>query len=126
MNFRQKFEDWHKRTFGYVQQPATGSTAFATTYPGSKPQQHRWEGWQACGTLSFDEGYTKGLADAKAVTDGWLQAVDEALVGSHLGVATAGDTYEQAKTKLNSLICWSIQVDKDVGTPPTEDNSKEP
>ena len=40
---------------------------------------------------------------------GWLRAIDEALVITHLGVANASDTYEQAKAKLDSLI--GIHVD---------------
>jgi hypothetical protein len=47
------------------------------------------------------------------IAPGWLRAVDEAMVGSHLGVADASDSYEVAKKKLNDLICWNIQVATD-------------
>lgn len=48
-----------------------------------------------------------------AIPDGWLRAVDEAMVCSHLGVADASDSYEVAKKKLNDLICWNVQVATD-------------
>lgn len=44
----------------------------------------------------------------RRVPDGWLRAMDEAMVGSHLGVADESDSYEVAKKKLNDLICWNI------------------
>jgi hypothetical protein len=47
------------------------------------------------------------------IPPGWLRAVDEAMVGSHLGVADASDSYEVAKKKLNDLICWNIDVATD-------------
>ena len=47
------------------------------------------------------------------VPAGWLRAVDEAMVSSHLGVADASDSYEVAKKKLNDLICWNVQVAAD-------------
>lgn len=46
-------------------------------------------------------------------TKGWLRAIDEALVVAHIGVANASDTYEQAKVRLNSLICFHIDVATD-------------
>ncbi len=47
------------------------------------------------------------------IPPGWLRAVDEAMVGSHLGVADASNSYEVAKKKLNDLICWNIDVATD-------------
>ena len=47
-----------------------------------------------------------------AIPDGWLRAVDEAMVCSHLGVADASDSYEVAKKKLNDLICWNAEVNR--------------
>lgn len=44
---------------------------------------------------------------------GWLRAIDEALVVAHIGVANAGDTYEQAKAKLDSLIGFHVDVATD-------------
>lgn len=50
---------------------------------------------------------------AQSVPDVWLRAIDEALVVTHLGVANAGDSYEDAKRKLNELICWHTDVATD-------------
>lgn len=48
-----------------------------------------------------------------SVPDGWLRAIDEALVTAHIGVANAEDTYEQAKAKLDNLIGFHVDVDTD-------------
>lgn len=52
-----------------------------------------------------------GAHPAPSVPEGWLRAIDEALVVAHIGVANANDTYEQAKAKLDiyreSLPCHS-------------------
>ena len=45
--------------------------------------------------------------------DGWLRAIDEALVVAHLGVAETEDGYEEARRKLNELICWHVTVATD-------------
>ncbi len=47
----------------------------------------------------------------------WQRAVDDELVSAHLGIANNDATYAQAKLKLHELICWSIQVDKDLSAP---------
>ena len=44
---------------------------------------------------------------------GWLRAIDEALVVTHLGVANASDTYEQAKAKLDSLLGFHVDIATD-------------
>lgn len=54
-----------------------------------------------------------GAQPAPSVPDGWLRAIDEALVTAHIGVANAEDTYEQAKAKLDSLIGWHTDVATD-------------
>ena len=41
---------------------------------------------------------------------GWIQAVDDAMVTTHLGVANVQDSYEVAKNKLQALIQWHIDV----------------
>ena len=46
---------------------------------------------------------------------GWLRAIDEAMVVSHLGVANADDSYEVAKDKLNELITYEIVLSKRMG-----------
>ena len=45
-----------------------------------------------------------------SVPEGWLRAIDEALVVAHIGTANADDTYEQAKFKLDSLIGFHVDV----------------
>lgn len=49
-------------------------------------------------------------AESAAVPEGWPRAVDEEMVCAHLGVANACDSYEDAKKKLNELICWHVSV----------------
>lgn len=51
--------------------------------------------------------------DSITVPKGWLRAVDEEMVAAHLGVADASDDYATAKTKLNTLIAWHIEVATD-------------
>lgn len=66
MNFREKFEAWHKARFGYVTPARPGFTAMNVQYdPGA--QQNRWEGWQACGGQFFDEGRKAGEAQSAAL-----------------------------------------------------------
>ena len=50
---------------------------------------------------------------APSVPDGWLRAIDEALVTAHIGVANAHDTYEQAKAKLDNLIGFLVDIATD-------------
>ena len=52
-------------------------------------------------------------AEPTAISEGWLRAVDEALVISHVGVANTNDTYEQAKAKLDNLIGFHVDVATD-------------
>ena len=54
-----------------------------------------------------------GAQPAPSVPDGWIRAIDEALVVTHLGVANASDTYEQAKAKLESLLGFHVDVATD-------------
>ena len=53
------------------------------------------------------------LACAPSIPEGWLRAIDEALVVAHIGVADKRDTYEQAKEKLNNLIGFHVDVATD-------------
>jgi hypothetical protein len=41
---------------------------------------------------------------------GWMRVIDEEMVGAHLGVAHPADSYDEAKQKLKSLICWHVSV----------------
>jgi hypothetical protein len=50
---------------------------------------------------------------APSVPDGWLRAIDEALVTAHIGGADENDTYEQAKAKLDNLIGFHTDVATD-------------
>lgn len=49
-------------------------------------------------------------AENEALKNGWLRVIDEALVTSHLAIANADDSYEAAKEKLNTLICFEASV----------------
>jgi len=66
------------------------------------------------------DGYMRGFNDGmKEAPTGecWIRAIDEAMVGAHIGVANIGDDYGTAKEKLNSLICWSVEVDRELSKP---------
>lgn len=50
---------------------------------------------------------------APSIPEGWLRAIDEALIVAHIGMASASDTYEQAKAKLENLIGFHVDVATD-------------
>ena len=54
-----------------------------------------------------------GVQQAPSVPEGWLRAIDEALVITHIGVANADDSYGQAKAKLDNLIGFHVDVATD-------------
>ena len=54
-----------------------------------------------------------GAQPAPSVPDGWLRAIDEALVVANIGVANESDTYEQAREKLNNLIGLHVDIATD-------------
>ena len=54
-----------------------------------------------------------GAQPAPSTPEGWLRAIDEALVVAHIGVANESDTYEQANVKLNNLICFHEDIATD-------------
>lgn len=54
-----------------------------------------------------------GAQPAHSIPEGWLRAIDEALVVAHIGVANASDTYEQAREKLDNLIGFHADVATD-------------
>ena len=62
---------------------------------------------EACGRVITDDRPPKPTSN---IPEGWLRAVDEALVTAHIGVANESDTYEQAKVKLNNLICFHADI----------------
>lgn len=64
----------------------------------------------------LEEEYKRGFSDGmKEAPTGecWIRVVDEAMVGAHLGVADMADDYGTAKKKLNDLICWHVEVDRE-------------
>ncbi len=62
MNFRQHFETWHNKQYGYVGQ-STG-TAMSITYQTTACQQ-RWEAWQACADWHTSQEVAKQMAEAE-------------------------------------------------------------
>ena len=54
-----------------------------------------------------------GAQPTSSVPEGWLRAIDEALVVAHIGIANESDTYEQAKAKLDNLIGFHVDVATD-------------
>lgn len=50
---------------------------------------------------------------APSAPEGWLRTIDEALIVAHIGVANADDTYAQAKSKLDTLIGFHVDVATD-------------
>ncbi|MDX9716291.1 MAG: hypothetical protein RBT67_02855 [Thauera sp.] len=56
------------------------------------------------------EARVTGAQPAPIIPEGWLRAIDEALVVAHIGVANADDTYEQAKAKLDNLIGFHFDL----------------
>ena len=58
--------------------------------------------------ITLEEAFNAGKRSAPSVPEGWLRAIDEALVVAHIGVANASDAYEQAKAKLDSLIGFHV------------------
>ena len=70
------------------------------------------------GVSFIDTSQLEGVVSTEIVhsyppPSGWLRAIDEALVVTHLGVANASDTYEQAKAKLDSLISFHVDIATD-------------
>ena len=63
--------------------------------------------------ITLEEAFNAGKQSAPSVPDGWLRAIDDALVSAHVGVANTNDTYEQAKAKLDNLIGFHVDVATD-------------
>ena len=45
-----------------------------------------------------------------SVPDGWIRAIDEAMVVHHIGIADRADSYEVAKKKLNELLAINSDI----------------
>ena len=65
------------------------------------------------GVSDNKQDFAPGAQPAPSIPEGWLRAIDEALVVAHIGVANESDTYEQAKVKLNNLIGLHVDVATD-------------
>ena len=60
----------------------------------------------------YMRGFHDGMKEAPT-GECWIRVIDEAMVGAHLGVADMADDYGTAKKKLNDLICWSVEIDRE-------------
>lgn len=49
--------------------------------------------------------------------EGWLRAIDEALVVHHIDIANSADSYEVAKKKLNTLLAINSDIARDCSEP---------
>ncbi len=72
-----------------------------------------WASWPPTHWMPLPEAPDAQAQPAPSVPEGWLRAIDEALVATHLGVADAADNYEDAKRKLNELLGWHVAVATD-------------
>lgn len=57
---------------------------------------------------------------ASSVPDGWIRAVDEAMVVHHIGIADRADSYEVATKKLNALLAITSDIARDCSEPPAD------
>ena len=68
----------------------------------------------ASNTLSVElKSLFQDAAEAIRGSENYIRVVDEELVCAHLGVAKNTDTYGEAKSKLNKVICWNVDLAKD-------------
>lgn len=119
--------DWpeYEPTWKAIEARVTGaqpSSSFADAYQGAMEEVAIWKKR----ALEAEDVNRKFIADingpthmgepaqnAASVPNGWLRAIDEALVVAHIGVANPNDTYEQAREKLNNLIGFHADVATD-------------
>lgn len=77
-------------------------------------------GWTDC--AETDDGaialYT--APSAPSVPDGWIRAIDEAMVVHHIGIADRADGYEEAKKKLNELLAITSDIARYCSEPPAD------
>ena len=57
---------------------------------------------------------------APSVPDGWMRAIDEALVVHHIDIADSSDGYEEAKKKLNELLAINSDIARYCSEPPDD------
>lgn len=80
---------------------------------GAQPAPSVPEGVSFIDTSQLEGVVSTEIVHSYPPPSGWLRAIDEVLVVTHLGVANASDTYEQAKAKLDSLIGFHVDVATD-------------
>ena len=77
-------------------------------------------GWTDC--AETDDGaialYT--APPVPSVPDGWIRAIDEAMVVHHIGIADRADSYEVAKKKLNALLAITSDIARYCSEPPAD------
>ena len=88
---RAEFEAWYRNEFAI--EPDYVLKQDADTY------RHTWKSWLAA-------------LSAPPANNPWQQAIDDELINAHLGVANNQVTREEAKSQLNNLITWHIDVAK--------------
>ncbi len=122
-------KDEPAQPFGYFRAVSLGWTDCAETDQGAIPLYEKPQPpdeWNARGLLAkslkcwhrLTEEESDELAafvasvqpKTELVQYGWLRAVDEEMVGAHIGVANLSDSYESAKAKLHSLIQWHLEL----------------
>jgi len=77
---------------------------------GAQPAPSAPEGVSFIDTSQLEGVVSPEIVHSYPPPSGWLRAIDEALVVTHLGVANASDTYEQAKAKLDNLIGLHVDI----------------
>ena len=100
MTERERFEAWARQRWTHPED--FDQRIKAPSKYNNYEVQAAWDAWQE-----------RTAQNTLSAPDGWLRAIDEALVIAHLGVANESDTYEQAKTKLDSLVGWHIDIATD-------------
>ena len=80
---------------------------------GAQPAPSVPEGVSFIDTSQLEGVVSTEIVHSYPPPSGWLRAIDEALVVTHLGVANGSDTYEQAKAKLDNLIGFHVDVATD-------------
>jgi hypothetical protein len=82
------------------------------TTPPAQPAQPE-QTCSACGDVLVGDKLDGALCcdcAYRPAEQGWMRVIDEEMVGAHLGVAHPADSYDEAKQKLKSLICWHVSV----------------
>ena len=100
MTERERFEAWARPRWSHPED--LDRRIKAIDKYNSYEVQAAWEAWKE-----------RAGQSAPSIPEGWLRAIDEALIVAHIGVANAGDTYEQAKAKLDNLIGFHVDVATD-------------